>query len=524
MTQSRTERRRRVAHVSLGLDIGGLERLLVEFARRADRGRFDLIFVSITDRGKLADNLEAAGWPVVALDMPPGLRPQIALRLAKLFRERECAVVHTHDDKPLVYGSLAVRLARVRRHVHTQHHGVLPQMTARQGKLVAWAGRLPHAFVCVSRSSAAAMTDLGLSPDRISVIWNGIDLDKYPYAVPKPEGPAVTVARLNPEKDLASLLRATAVVVQSLSRFRLEIAGDGPERTALEQLAGSLGLRDHVRFLGEIHDVPSLLARASMFLLSSRTEGVSLTILEAMARGLPVVATSVGGNPEVVAHETTGILVPVGDPDALATQVLWLARHPHIGEAMGRAGRSAWKRFSIVAAWLPTTSAFIWGRRLPSTMPTKNLRAVIVDGDVSYPPTSGKRLRTLHLMQRLAARHQVTYIARCQTPDAANPETIAYFRDHHVEPILVAAPLPKKKGFPFYARLAANVVSPWPYSVTSHQSRAMRQAVSAHAANHKVDLWQFEWSGYLPIMTQRHPRSQAADRSQRRYAHLAALS
>ena len=345
MTRSQTKRCRRVAHVSLGLDIGGLERLLVEFARRADRGRFELVFVSITDRGKLADHIEAAGWPVVALDMPPGLRPQIALSLAKVFRERACDIVHTHDDKPLVYGSLAARLARVRRHVHTQHHGVLPQMTARQGKLVAWAGRLPHAFVCVSRSSAVAMTDLGLPPDRISVIWNGIDLEKYPFAGPKPDGPAVTVARLNPEKDIATLLRAAAVVAQSLPMFRLEIAGDGPERPALEQLSASLGMQDHVRFLGEIHDVPCLLARASMFVLSSRTEGVSLTILEAMARGLPVVATSVGGNPEVVAHETTGILVPAGDPDALASHLLWLTRHPQISEAMGRAGRQRVEAF-----------------------------------------------------------------------------------------------------------------------------------------------------------------------------------
>jgi polysaccharide biosynthesis protein PslH len=128
------------------------------------------------------------------------------------------------------------------------------------------------------------------------------------------------------------------------------------------------------------------------------------------------------------------------------------------------------------------------------------MHAVIVDGDVSYPPTSGKRLRTLNLMQRMAARHEVTYIARCQTPDAANRQASDFFRDHRIEPIFVDQPLPKKKGLPFYARLAANAISPWPYSVSSHQSAAMRQTVNAYAADHDVDLWQFEWSGYLPSL------------------------
>jgi glycosyltransferase involved in cell wall biosynthesis len=338
MNPSKLMRRRRVAHVSLGLAVGGQERLLVEFARLADRERFELVFISITDRGKLADSIEAAGWPVIALDMPSGLRPQIALRLAKLFRELDCDIVHTHDDKPLVYGSLAARLARVR-HIHTQHHGVLPQMTARQRSLIAWAGRLPHSFVCVSRSSAVATADMGLPAGRIQVVWNGIDLKKNPYQGPSPQGATVTVARLSPEKDIATLLRATAIVVRACPGFRLEIAGDGDERPALEQLAASLQLQNHVKFLGEIHDIPRLLGRANLFVLSSRTEGVSLTILEAMACGLPVVATSVGGNPEVVTHERTGILVPAGDPEALATNLLWVAHHPREGKRMGHAGR-----------------------------------------------------------------------------------------------------------------------------------------------------------------------------------------
>src|SRR5580704_5346947 len=96
-------RRLRVAHVSLGLDVGGQERLLVEFARHADRTRFDLMFISMTGRGKLAPAIEAMGWPVVALDGQPGLRPRMVLRLARLMQRERCDLVHTHDDKPLLY-------------------------------------------------------------------------------------------------------------------------------------------------------------------------------------------------------------------------------------------------------------------------------------------------------------------------------------------------------------------------------------------------------------------------------------
>jgi glycosyltransferase involved in cell wall biosynthesis len=128
------------------------------------------------------------------------------------------------------------------------------------------------------------------------------------------------------------------------------------------------------------------------------------------------------------------------------------------------------------------------------------MHTVIVDGDVSYPPTSGKRLRTLHLMLRLAERHDVTYIARRQSPSDAHRQAALFLRDHRIEPILVDHPLPPKKGLAFYGRLAANVLSAWPYSVTSHQSAAMREAVQSFAACKQVDLWQFEWSAYLPTL------------------------
>jgi glycosyltransferase involved in cell wall biosynthesis len=329
----------RVAHVSLGLDVGGQERLLVEFARHADRRRFALTFISLTGRGKLADALESCGWPVLALEEPLGLRPGLALRLARLFRTRAFDVVHTHDDRPLLYGAPAVKLARTARLVHTQHHGQLPDVSKRRKLLIALLGRLADAFVCVSHDSARFMERHGLRRRQIVTLWNGIDLERFCFHGPRPGGPAVTVARLSPEKDIANLLRAAALMARSAPDFRLDIAGDGPCRAELHRLAADLGLGERVRFLGELSDVPALLAGASLFVLPSRTEGISLTILEAMAHGLPVVATNVGGNPEVVLDGNTGLLVPPCDPQALARGIARLWGNADDSQLMGRAAR-----------------------------------------------------------------------------------------------------------------------------------------------------------------------------------------
>ncbi len=151
--------------------------------------------------------------------------------------------------------------------------------------------------------------------------------------------PAVLVARLSPEKDIDTLLRATALVVRQDASFRLEIAGDGPCMSSLRQTSASLGLEEHVRFLGEVRDVAALLARAGLFVLSSLSEGISLTLLEAMACGLPLIATRVGGNPEVICDGETGFLVPPQNPRALADALLRLRCDHLLCVRLGEAGR-----------------------------------------------------------------------------------------------------------------------------------------------------------------------------------------
>jgi glycosyltransferase involved in cell wall biosynthesis len=331
--------RKVVVHVVGQLQVGGMEKLLVEFARHADRERYSLHFVNLGDRGVIAEELEELGWPVTSLDVGTGLRPWVILELARRFRNLGASVVHTHNSRALLYGGPAARLAGARVVIHTRH-GQEFGISARLARAVRWATRSADKAVCVSKDSADSAREQGIPERKICTILNGIDLSRFRPALPGSSGPIVSVGRLSPEKDFATLVRAAAIAVEKDASFRLEIAGDGPAADSVRGLVAELKLGHAVTLLGQVKDIPSLLARGSIFTLSSLTEGVSLTLLEAMASGLPVVATRVGGNPEVVDDGVTGLLVPPADPPLLAAALLALWGDPRKREELGRAGRA----------------------------------------------------------------------------------------------------------------------------------------------------------------------------------------
>jgi sugar transferase (PEP-CTERM/EpsH1 system associated) len=335
--------RSRVVHVSLGTDVGGMEKMLVDFARFVDRKRFELAFVSLQKQGKLAAEIENLQWPVYALGKPPGLRPGLVVTLARRLRRLRADVVHTHNTAAFLYGVMASSLARVPRIIHTRH-GQRFDASRRETFAFRMLSKLTYRMVSVSEDGRQLTVSEGVNTGRACLIRNGVDLGRFPYAGPNEKGPAVLVARLSPEKDVATLIHAMKHVSQLLRAqhpaLDLEIVGDGATRPQLESLSQSLGLGSTIRFLGERNDIPGLLGNASMFVLPSLTEGISLTLLEAMARGLPVVATEVGGNPEVVENGKTGFLVPAQDPQALAQAMSRIHRDPKLGREMGICGRS----------------------------------------------------------------------------------------------------------------------------------------------------------------------------------------
>jgi glycosyltransferase involved in cell wall biosynthesis len=328
----------RIAHVSLGLETGGMEKLLVEFARRADRQRFQLHFICLEGRGTLADEVESLGWKLHTMHKAPGFRPALVLRLAWLFRCLRVDVVHTHNEPGCIYGVPAARLAGVPSVLNTQH-GRICSLGTRRSRAFAIIGRLADRLVCVSREIAGLTLRAGIRPDRILTIWNGIDTETFTFHGPSHAGPAVFVGRLSRMKDIETLIRAVPLVLQHIPAFRLRIVGDGPARPSLEALAESLAARAHVEFIGETKEVRRHLAEASVFVLPSLTEGVSIALLEAMATGLPVVATRVGGNIEVVLEGETGILIPPREPASLAFAVVSVLLEFERARQMGIAGR-----------------------------------------------------------------------------------------------------------------------------------------------------------------------------------------
>ena len=293
----------RVCHVSLTLKTGGLERLLADIARHHDEACTPE-FLALTEVGRFAEIIRDAGCTVHRLN-PSGRFGQLK-QMVQLFRRGQFDVVHTHNTYPHLYASIAARLAGVPVVVNTRHgqragHGWKSRTQFR------WASHLVDRIIAVSDDAAHLCVDAdGVKSRKVIRIWNGIDIDDFQFTGPITAPVAISVARLSAEKDFPSLLKAIAIAVRSVPDLKLKLVGDGPERQKLEQLTDELALREHVQFLGERKDVPELLSQAGFFVTASLTEGISLTLLEAMAVGLPVVATSVGGNSEIVDPPHTG--------------------------------------------------------------------------------------------------------------------------------------------------------------------------------------------------------------------------
>lgn len=352
----------RICHVSMTLDTGGLERLLVEMSKHIDRDKLSFDFVSLCGESKPALELRDLGFQVDSFGFD-GSKGKLKLlkRLRQHFVAGQYDVVHTHNTYPQFYAAPAARFAKVPVVINTQHgRGCGP------GSKAAWQFRIANRFTdCVVGVSEDA-TRLCQGQDRHSAakmrcIWNGVDLQRFQYFGPVDELHAVSVARLSPEKDFPTLIRAIALVKQRQPNFRVTIVGDGKERPSLEQLAVELDVADRITFAGEQSDIPTFLRQAGFFVSSSRTEGISLTLLEAMGCGLPILATAVGGNPEIIDDGRTGRLVPSENPEALADAIDQMCRDQEMWRTMGELGRDRVERHFSLRSMIDRYSALYDG-------------------------------------------------------------------------------------------------------------------------------------------------------------------
>ena len=344
----------RVMYVVDHLKFGGAQTHLVQLLSRLDRRRFAPLVCALKAHGELRPAVEEMGVPVVdgglghTLMGPGGVR--VVARLVRLFRDYHVDVAHAYLFHPNALAPIAARLAGVRATVVSKRSlDRYPSLFPR------WAVKLGNALADRVMVNADAIGDFvaaeeGCPRRKMVLIANGVREEalrppgdrpakRRELGLP-PETPVVgAVSRLAWKKGIRHLIDATPRLLEAVPDARVVIAGDGPLRSELEAQARSLGVRDRVLFLGSRPDTIELMAAFDVFVLPSVVEGMSNALLEAMAVGRPVVATDVGGNPEVVVDGETGLIVPPGDPHQLAASIQKLLEAPELAAEMGAAGR-----------------------------------------------------------------------------------------------------------------------------------------------------------------------------------------
>ncbi len=319
-----------VMHIIEDLENGGAERVLVTLVSGLDPQRFRPVVCCLAKKGRMAAELEARGISVTPLNKRPKIDLAMLLRLRQMMRAQKIAIVHTHVFTANLWGRLAALLAGVPVLITHEHSTFTVENRFRRG-IEAVLMRRTHKMIAVSENLRSRLvSEGGFAPGAVLTIHNGLRLHESAWRAARREQLRQelglkkfahvigTVGRFEPRKNYPLLMAAMQMVLQRHPNTALLMIGAGPEEEKLRQQARNAGMNEQVIFTGYRSDIADLLGVMSTFCLSSTTEGISMAILEALLAGVPVVATQVGGNPEIIPDRTFGILVPSGDATALA--------------------------------------------------------------------------------------------------------------------------------------------------------------------------------------------------------------
>lgn len=358
-----------IAHIVHHFDVGGLENGMINLLNGLPPERYRHAVICLQGYSDYRRRIRQPEVEFYALGKKPGKDPGVYRRLAGLLRELKPTIAHTRNLSALE-GQFVAAWCGVPARVHGEHGRDVFDLHGRNRKynlLRKLARPLVHRYIALSRDLQHWLVDaVAVAPQHITQIYNGVDADRF---VPSSGGREVqgppgfadvgsfvigSVGRMAEVKDFPTLVRAFIDTVtqqpELRARLRLAIVGEGPARSVCQAMAEQAGIGDLVWLPGERGDIPELMRGFDLFVLPSLGEGISNTILEAMATGLPVVATAVGGNPELVRDGYTGTLVPAGDATAIAQAITAYARSPERARQAGREGRAeVERRFSMDA-------------------------------------------------------------------------------------------------------------------------------------------------------------------------------
>lgn len=368
LSDTRIHPRPLVVHVIYRLAVGGLENGLVNLINRMAPDGYRHAIVCIDDYTDFRQRIQRDDVEVFALHKRPGTDLGSHVRFWKLMRRLRPAIVHTRNLGALEF-QLPAWLAGVAHRVQGEHGRDTGDLLGTRRKYLLYRKMmrpLVTRYVALSQDLATWLEQsAGIPAENISQIYNGVDTERFfpaqqrrslPMEAPLPQDGVVmgSIGRMQPEKDQLTLVRAFILLLDMVERgrerLRLVLIGDGPLRAQAQSLLREANA-EHLAWLpGVRNDAPEMLQSLDIFVLPSLIEGVSNTILEAMATGLPVVATAVGGNPELVQPGETGVTVPAADPAAMSQAILGYINSPELRQRHGEAGRRrAEKMFSMAS-------------------------------------------------------------------------------------------------------------------------------------------------------------------------------
>jgi len=343
--------KKKVVHVTFDMRIGGAEQVIFNLIENTDTLKYEVSILCLDHSvGPFGVQLQRKGYKIKTLTRKPGFDFFLINKIRRFITRHNIDVLHCHQYTPYAYGVLGAAFSKCKI-IFTEHGRFYPdQRKIKRVFVNPFLNLLTDYVTAISSATRDALAEFENFPrDKIKIVYNGIDDSRFlgtqesnlkkSLGIGQNAYILGTVARLDEIKNQPMMIRALKMIQQSYPETYLIIVGDGPEREYLEALASQLQLASHIVFTGFREDAHLFYKIMDVFLLTSFSEGTAMTLLEAMAAGLPCIATKVGGNPEIVKDCETGYIISSGDEQKLAEKICALLKDEGLRTKMGQAGR-----------------------------------------------------------------------------------------------------------------------------------------------------------------------------------------